>query len=185
MKQPWFSESSGESTGCSGESAGCSRRVFQQVRIAGEVTITPKIACGPLKVTCLRGKVIRDSCEDASGSDSSSSSLSGSSGSWSLSRSSGSSGSSGSSECTKPTKCRLVVIQDLCVEVPISFRAKANCEVVDLHCGPASTDSGLCSDHLSDSVSDSTASSTGDSGGSCSQLDGSSYEDLAGSDSGE
>lgn len=83
----------------------CPATLVQKVAVTGAVTITPKIECGPLTVTCLEGRIVK--------------------------------GAPSGSEHKGQTSCRVLLVQELCVEVPVFFRADAKCEVDEVHCGPA------------------------------------------------
>lgn len=125
----------------------CQRIFYQIVGVSGEVTITPKIACGPITVTCLESQLVRG--QTTKGKD------------WHK-------GDDGT--------CRLTVFQELCVAVPITFGAKAQCALTDIYCGPASADPEACfcaDSSSSDSSSGSSSDSTSD-GSSGSTSDGSS-----------
>ncbi len=112
----------------------CDLTVFQRVGLTGEVVITPCLECGPVTVTCLEAEIVHDDCDRDHH--------------WSgYHRSSG-------------ERCRITIFQELCVEVPVRFGAKTECELTGVFCGPASTDPVNC---LCDSESSSESSSSSDS----------------------
>jgi len=41
----------------SGDQDACTSTFYQNVCVSGEVTVTPRMACGPAQVTCLGGRV--------------------------------------------------------------------------------------------------------------------------------
>lgn len=125
----------------------CELTVFQKIGLTGEVTITPKVECGPVSITCVTGEIIH----------------------------AGEFGERCLPEPSGDGRCRVVFFQELCVEVPVRFRAKANCDLTGVFCGPASTDPRHClgDESESDSSSDSSSgTSSSSSAGASSESSG-------------
>lgn len=110
----------------------CDLTVFQRLGVTGEVTLTPSIKCGPVKVTCLEGEIFR--ADDLCDRD------------WK-------SGTSGDEPC------RILIFQDLCVEVPVRIKVKATCDLTGMQCGEPSTDPSACkrSEHCDFDTTDRTS----------------------------
>jgi hypothetical protein len=98
-----------------GDSDECSMTAFQRVGVTARVTITPTVECGSISVTCLAGKVVPAGERHLY--------------EW---------------EPTRHGKCKLLVFQELCVAVPVTFGAHAECRLEEVFCGPASTDPQIC-----------------------------------------
>jgi len=131
----------------------CPVTVLQKVAVTGAVTITPKIECGPLTVTCLDGKIIK--------------------------------GAHSSSDHKGQASCRVLLVQELCVEVPVTFSAKAKCEVDQVHCGPAAAVVDDCpEDHSGSSDGDHSEDCSGEASGSEEDGSGSDDEESSGDQSG-
>lgn len=115
----------------------CEGRIFQRIDVAGEVTITPKVKCGPVSVTCLEGKIIPgDLCDFESR------------------RHSG------------KRKCKVLFVQEILVEVPVEVQVEAECGLVGIHCGVPTTDPSACLPEHG-SFSDCSSDSGGSSGTTC------------------
>lgn len=93
----------------------CEARVFQRIDVAGEVTIVPKVECGPISVTCLEGRIIP--------------------GGMSISK---------AKKHATRRKCKVLFVQELLVEVPLEFEVKADCNLVGIRCGEPSVDPAAC-----------------------------------------
>lgn len=130
----------------------CQVTAYQRVGITAEVTIDPKVECGPVRVKCLPAKLVRVDGRRR-----------------------------GDRHRERPARCKVVLHQDLCVSVPVRFSVDAACVVRQMVCGPASTnpvvclESGDCSGHTGSDLfghgwcdgSGSDASDTCDASGSC------------------
>lgn len=116
----------------------CEGKIFQRIDVAGEVTITPKVECGPVSVTCLEGKIIPGSSFD----------------------------SKSRGHARKP-KCKVLFVQELLVEVPVEFHVEADCNLVGIRCSVPTVDPSACLPEHG-SLSDCIDSSSGASSTSCS-----------------
>ena len=106
----------------------CARVYYQRVGVTGEITVIPRVECGPITVTCLAGRIVpghkRGDSKAKPGHQ----------------------------------KCTFTVFQELCVAVPVVFDAQAICELKAVHCGPASADPCSDSSGSDSSGSDSSGS---------------------------
>jgi hypothetical protein len=112
----------------------CSTTVYKQVGVEAEVTLIPHVKCGKAAVTCLASRLV--TCDGESYDD---------------------------RRQHRHGKCKVRVLQDLCVAIPVLFRVEARCETGRVECGPASTDPALCFGDESGSSSDSSSSSSSSS----------------------
>lgn len=112
----------------------CENKIFQRIDVAGEVTISPKVECGPVSVTCLEGRIIP--CEQSG---------------WKPRKSAG------------RGKCKVFFVQELLVEVPVEVQVETECNLVGVRCNPPTVDPAACLPELGNSPdsSDSSSESSG------------------------
>lgn len=139
----------------------CQVIALQQLGVLADITIKPGVKIGEIEVTC-KPPVILEGEEDLPGLH----------------------------QCSGEDECTVRVFQELCIRLPIIYKAKAKAEVAGVACGPVSwlpaDGSGEeCCDDCSDSSGEATSSWDDESSGYTTGTDSGQSEDLSSGSSGD